>query len=97
MSGINKFEQEKHQLVERLVHQLLAVNNYRQQTIAINQLVATILRSRPICHRFKGMPLTGIYQEIYLQAKEKLVNHIKFKLIWLKIVNSRESQLFLLP
>jgi hypothetical protein len=79
MSGINKFEQEKHQLVERLVHQLLAVNNYRQQTIAINQLVATILRSRPICHRFKGMPLTGIYQEIYLQAKEKLVNHIKIQ------------------
>jgi hypothetical protein len=80
MSRINKFEQEKHQLVEQLVRRLLAVNNERQKTNLINEIVVTILRSRPICHRFKGMPLVGVYQEIYLQAKSQLIDHLKLQI-----------------
>jgi hypothetical protein len=80
MSRINKFEQEKHQLVEKLVWRLLAVNNEGQKTNLIHEIVVTILRSRPICHRFKGMPLRGVYQEIYLQAKEELSHHLKVQI-----------------
>jgi hypothetical protein len=80
MSRINKFEQEKHQLVEQLVRRLLAINNEGQKTSFINEIVVTILRSRPICHRFKGMPLTGVYQGIYLQAKEQLIHHLKMQI-----------------
>ncbi|MEY2857512.1 MAG: hypothetical protein RLZZ74_1824 [Cyanobacteriota bacterium] len=85
MSRINKFEQEKHQLVEQLVRRLLAINNEGQKTSFINEIVVTILRSRPICHRFKGMPLTGVYQGIYLQAKEQLIHHLKMQ------INSAQS------
>jgi hypothetical protein len=80
MSRINKFEQEKHQLVEQLVRRLLAINNEGQKTSFINEIVVTILRSRPICHRFKGMPLIGVYQGIYLQAKEQLIHHLKMQI-----------------
>lgn len=77
MNRINKFEQEKYQLLEQLVEEVLEINNYRQKTTAIKQIVAIILRSRPLCHRFKGMPLTGIYQQIYLQAKKELTYQIE--------------------
>ena len=76
MSRIDKLEQEKQQLVEQLVQQLLNTSNSLQTTTAIHQIAVTILRSRPLCRRFNGLPLTGIYQEIYLQAKEKLVEHL---------------------
>jgi hypothetical protein len=80
MRRINKLEQEKHRLVEQLVQRLLAVNNEGQKNNFINEIVVTILRSRPICHRFKGMPLIGVYQEIYLRAKEQLIDHLKMQI-----------------
>lgn len=80
MRRINKLEQEKHRLVEQLVQRLLAVNNEGQKNNFINEIVLTILRSRPICHRFKGMPLIGVYQEIYLQTKEQLIDHLKMQI-----------------
>ena len=76
MSRINKFEQERHQLIGELVQELLNSSYERQKLAAIEQIAATVLRSRPLCRRFNGMPLTGVYQAIYLQAQEKLVAHL---------------------
>ena len=76
MNRNNKIESERHQLVAQLVEQLLN-SGYEQQKIAlVNQIAATILRSRLLCRRFNGMPLTGVYLAIYLQAQEKLVDHL---------------------
>ena len=76
MSRINKFERERHQLITQLLQQVTTLKDRQQKMSAINQIAAVILRSRPLCSRFKGTPLTGIYQEIYLQVKEQLKNHI---------------------
>ncbi|GAB4550079.1 MAG: hypothetical protein Tsb0014_44670 [Pleurocapsa sp.] len=35
-----------------------------------------ILRSRPLCRRFHGTPLTGVYQEIYDLVKQKMLAQI---------------------
>lgn len=75
MSRIDKFEQERHQLIEQLVEKLLN-SRYEQRLAIIDRIAVTILRSRPLCRRFSGMPLTGVYQSIYLQAKAKLVDYL---------------------
>ena len=77
MNRIDVLEQEKQQLVEELVEQLLKTNSSSQIATAIHQIAVTILRSRPLCRRFNGFPLTGIYQEIYLQAQEELIEELK--------------------
>ena len=84
MSRNNKFEQERHQLIKQLVQQLLTINNEQQKISAINQIATVILRSRPLCRRFNGMPLQGIYQEIYFQAKEQLIEHLEQQYILAK-------------
>ncbi len=81
MSSVNKFEQERHQLVKKLLLEVPTINNNQQRLLAINQIAATILRSRPLCRRFNGTPLNGVYQEIYLQAKKQITNHISQYLI----------------
>ncbi|WP_019509257.1 hypothetical protein [Pleurocapsa sp. PCC 7319] len=73
MTSINKFEQEKYEQVQQLLQQVQATNNFQLQELVINQIAVKILRSRPLCRRFNGKPLTGVYQEIYDQAKEQLV------------------------
>ena len=79
MSRIDKFKQERHQLIVQLVQNLLDVGNEQQLTV-INQIVTVILRSRPFCRRFENTPLKGIYLEIYLQAKEQLTAHLEQQL-----------------
>ena len=76
MSRNDKFERERHELVVRLLEQLFNSRYERQKLTAINQIAVTILRSRPLCRRFNGMPLTGVYQVIYLQAKEQLIAYL---------------------
>ena len=76
MTGINQFERERHQLIEQLLLHVQTITNAEQKLSVINQIAAIILRSRPLCRRFNGTPLTGVYQAIYLQAKEQLVNHL---------------------
>ena len=73
MTSINKFEQEKYDRVQQLLRQVQTTNNSQLQELVINQIAVKVLQSRPLCRRFNGKPLTGVYQEIYNQAKEKLV------------------------
>ncbi|MEL6580830.1 MAG: hypothetical protein AAFQ14_13855 [Cyanobacteria bacterium J06621_12] len=77
MSRINKFEEEKHQLIKELAQKLLPLSSDSHKPSAIHQIVAIILRSRPLCRRFNGTPLTGVYQEIYLRVKEQLTKHLE--------------------
>lgn len=81
MTTINKFEQERHQLIQQLLQQVQTMKSIRQKESAINHIAATILRSRPLCRRFNGTPLKGVYQEIYSQAKEELLNYLRQYLI----------------
>lgn len=81
MISTNKFEQERYQRVRKLLYQVQTMNNLRQKESVINQIAATILQSRPLCRQFNGTPLTGVYQEIYNQAKEHLVDHLRQYLI----------------
>jgi DNA-directed RNA polymerase specialized sigma24 family protein len=75
MTNSNRFERERHQLIQRMLSQIQASRDLEQKEIGINQVVMLILRSRPLCRRFNGTPLTGVYQEIYEQAKDQLINH----------------------
>jgi len=76
MSRIDRFEQEKHQKIEELVQQVLQLTNDTQKQAAIHQIAVMVLRSRPLCRRFNGTPLIGVYQAIYLRAKEQLIKNI---------------------
>lgn len=76
MSSVNQFEQERHQLIKELLLEIPTIKNNELKLLAINQIAATILRSRPLCRRFNGTPLTGVYQEIYLEAKKQITNHL---------------------
>lgn len=80
----NEFEQERHRLLTRFLSQAQESNDPTQQELAINQIVVTVLRSRPLCRRFNGTPLTGVYQEIYNQAKESLLNYLRRSLASIK-------------
>jgi hypothetical protein len=76
MTNSNKFERERHQLIQKLLYQVQTCNDLKQKKTRINQIVMLILRSRPLCRRFNGTSLTGVYQEIYDQAKNQLINHL---------------------
>ena len=91
MSRINKFERERHQLITQLLQQVPGLKDRQQQMSAVNQIAAIILRSRPLCRRFNGTPLTGIYQEMYLQVKEQLSSHIYQHLFLLNSASELES------
>lgn len=83
MSSVNQFEQERHQLIKELLLEIPTIKNNQAKLLAINQIAATILRSRPLCRRFNGTPLTGVYQEIYLEAKKQITNHLcKYLILW---------------
>lgn len=83
MSSVNQFEQERHQLIKELLLEIPTIKNNQSKLLAINQIAATILRSRPLCRRFNGTPLTGVYQEIYLEAKQQITNHLcKYLILW---------------
>jgi len=77
MTPINKFEQEKHQHICRLLHQAQASSHRSQQESIINQIVVIILRSRPLCRRFNGTSLIGVYLNIYEEVKTKLLDYIQ--------------------
>lgn len=81
MASINKFEQERYEQVLKLLQQVQTTKSSQQKESVINQIAVIILRSRPICRRFNGEPLNGVYQEIYLQAKEQLIAHLRQHLI----------------
>ncbi|MCC0178948.1 hypothetical protein I4641_18430 [Waterburya agarophytonicola K14] len=81
MTISNELEQSKYQLLDKLMDECQTTNDFQQQELAINQIVTTILRSRPLCRRFHGTPLKGVYQEIYDRAKEKLIIHLYTYLI----------------
>jgi len=77
----NEFEQSKYQRLEKLLHQARTANNCQQLESIINQTVATILRSRPLCRQFNGTPLKGVYQEIYERARTNLFDHLHQHLV----------------
>ena len=77
MASSNKLEQERLQLIKKLLHQALTVNNFQQQELIIDRIATTILRSRPLCRRFNGTPLKGVYLEIYDLAHKSLRTHLQ--------------------
>lgn len=81
MIASNEFERERHQLIQKLLARVQTMNDFRQQELIINQIAVIILRSRPLCRQFNGTPLKGVYQEIYDQAEENLLNHLRQYLI----------------
>jgi hypothetical protein len=87
----NKLGQERADLLQQLLNQAQTTNNLKHQESVINQIAALVLRSRPLCRRFNGMPLTGVYQEIYDQVKQQLINHIQHQLTQ-KTINSKQIQ-----
>ena len=93
MSSVSKFEQERHQLIKQLVLEVPTISSNQQKLSAINRIAAIILRSRPLCRRFNGTPLTGVYQDIYLQAKEQITNHLYQYLILSKSDKEFQSSL----
>ncbi|MEM8673469.1 MAG: hypothetical protein AAGF83_06305 [Cyanobacteria bacterium P01_G01_bin.67] len=81
MNSFNQYEQERHQLINQLLLKFPINKSKRQKQNAINEIAVTILRSRPLCRHFNGNPLTGVYQEIYLQVKAQLTDHLSQFLI----------------
>ncbi|MEM8827758.1 MAG: hypothetical protein AAGE96_00185 [Cyanobacteria bacterium P01_G01_bin.19] len=76
MTITNELERSRYQLLEKLIDEVLATKNRQQQNIIINQIVAIVLRSRPLCRRFNGTPLKGVYQEIYNSAQTDLCHSL---------------------
>ncbi|MEL6439308.1 MAG: hypothetical protein AAFQ80_08665 [Cyanobacteria bacterium J06621_8] len=76
MSSSNQYEQERHELINQLLGEFPLTKSPKSRQKAINEIAVTILRSRPLCRNFNGNPLTGVYQEIYLQGKEQLIKHL---------------------
>lgn len=62
---------------ERLDYLIKEVQRHAFQTeewhLALTQLVDEILRSRKICRSLGGQPLFGVYQEIYEQVQQQLL------------------------
>ena len=77
MTSSNEFEQQRHQLITKLLHQVQTIDDSKQQELAIEQIALILLRSRPLCRQFNGMPLQGVYLEIYSRAKDDLQAHLR--------------------
>jgi hypothetical protein len=93
MTNSNKFERERHKLIQKLLYQVQTCNDLKQKETGINQIVMLILRSRPLCRRFNGTPLTEVYQEIYNQAKSQLSHHLyQYLVVGNLVINSRELE-----
>lgn len=89
MRDINKFGQERADLLQQLLDQAQTTNDLKHQESVVNQIATLILRSRPLCRQFNGTPLTGVYQEIYDQIKRQLVDNIRNQLNK-KTIHSRQ-------
>lgn len=76
MSISNEFEQSRYLLLEKLLDEARTTKDDRQQDLVINQIVTIILRSRPLCRRFNGTPLKGVYREIYNRARKDLLERL---------------------
>jgi hypothetical protein len=73
MSNNDNFEDYREKQLQLLLGQARSNNNNLiQQKSLGNKIVNLILYSRPICHRFQGKPLSGIYREIYQEVKQKM-------------------------
>ena len=77
MTSSQELERAKHQQLQLLLNNFKMLGDIRQQESIINQIVATILRSRPLCRQFNGTPLKGVYREIYDRVKDKLIAHLQ--------------------
>ena len=94
MTPLNQFEQEKYQLINRLIDQAQDSSHQAQaqRESTINQIVVIILRSRPLCRRFNGTPLTGVYFKIYEQVKTKFLDHFQKYLSKSKNITEPEAK-----
>ena len=81
MTSSNELERSKYQQLQQLLNEFQKIGDFQQQESIINQIVAIILRSRPLCRRFNGTPLKGVYREIYDRVKDKLIAHLKEHLV----------------
>lgn len=89
MVKVSNYENKRNLRLQELLAQVKQVKNDTQRNaIAIN-IVAIILRSRPLCHHFNGMLPTGIYGEIYNLAKQTLLQKVQQALI--KINEQQQS------
>jgi hypothetical protein len=80
MTKIDKFEKNRYRLLQQLVAEAQTSNSLKQRQLIVSQIVVMILRSRPLCRRFHGTPLTGVYQEIYDLVKRKMLTQIEDEL-----------------
>ena len=74
MTISNEFEQSKYQLLEKLLNEARTTTSYEQQDLLTDRIVAIVLQSRPLCRRFGGMPLKGVYQELYERVRSELLD-----------------------
>lgn len=81
MTSSNDLERAKYQQLQELLNKCQTSDDLQQQESIINQIVAIVLRSRPLCRRFNGTPLKGVYREIYNRVKDRLYNHLQEDLI----------------
>ena len=65
-------QQQLQLLLQQATAQVTAKKNTDLVTI-LEKVVEIVLYSRPICRRYNGQPLFGIYLKIYSQAKLKLL------------------------
>ncbi len=82
MSVSYMFDDENNQPREQKIHKLTQ-EAYKQVSsqkpellvLLLQEIVELVLRSRPICRRFNGQPLFGIYLEIYDKVKSKFLEY----------------------
>jgi DNA-directed RNA polymerase specialized sigma24 family protein len=75
-------------LLKQLVQEIQEQGSFlSKQQLILARIAEIILRSRPICHLFKGKPLTGIYREIYDLVKIQLQQDLKQELEKYNIAN----------
>lgn len=82
MSVSYMFDDENNQPREQKIHNLTQ-EAYKQVSseksellvLLLQEIVELVLHSRPICRRFNGQPLFGIYLEIYDKVKSKFLEY----------------------
>lgn len=84
MSFVNIFDNKggfkREQILEQLLQKVKQYHNEEGQELVVTEIVDLILRSRTLCRQYKGQPLSGIYQEIYDQVYDLLVERVTQKL-----------------
>ena len=80
MSFVNIFDNKgiikRTQEIEQLLGQVKRNCCEEEQTKIINHIATLILRSRPLCHRYKKQPLKGVYLKIYQKVHLCLTHKI---------------------